>query len=71
METKTYRVFAAAIGRPGTDMYVPRQDFGTVQAPNAMRALDIVAERIGERHQERHQSIPVMGVGSVMVEEAA
>lgn len=49
-------------------MYTPRRDFGTVTAESDMRALDIVADRIGAIHIARHQTIAVMGVGSIAVE---
>lgn len=63
-----FRVFSPAVGQPGTGYYRAREDFGTVEAPSAMRALDIIAERIGVHHIERHHSIAVLGVGSIKVE---
>lgn len=64
----TFRIYAAAVGRPGSAIYKPRQDFGTIEAESEMRALDLVAEKIGERHLPRTRSIPVMGIGSIKVE---
>lgn len=63
-----FRVFSPAVGRPGSGFYRAREDFGTVEAPSAMRALDILAGRIGVPHIERHHSIAVLGVGSIKVE---
>jgi len=66
---KKFRVYAAAIGHSGAAFYKPAETFGYVEAESAMRALDLVGERIRVRHIPRKLSIAVLGVGSIHVEE--
>lgn len=66
---KTWRIYSVSIGSPGTTGYKPRQDYGTIEGATEMRALDNLAARIDQPRVRRTFSIPVLGIGSLKVEE--
>lgn len=58
-----------SIGSPGTTGYKPREDYGTIQGETEMRALDNLCARIDQARIPRTFSVPVLGIGSLKVEE--
>jgi len=64
-----FKIISMQVGRPGASIYKPAETLGYIEAPSKMRALDAVAEKIGARHMPRTHTIPVLGIGSITVEE--
>jgi len=70
VKVKTYRIVGHTFEQVDGKPKPKREIMGrTIEAGSGLKALAIVGELIGEKPVGQHRSIPVMGYGSITVEE--